>query len=86
MLVSVSEVNKRFSDLVKCAQAGDDVIFTQRGRKVARLVAVAPISDVQKKRRALMERVRAAAASKVQPGADAAHSQDFLYDDDGLPV
>jgi len=85
MLVSVSEVKNQFSDLVKCAQAGDDVIFTQRGRQVARLVAVAPVPDAQE-RWAVMERVRAAAASKVRPGADAAHSQDFLYDDDGLPI
>jgi len=85
MLVSVSEMKNRFSDLVKSVQVGDEVTLTRRGRKVARLVAVAPVSDAQD-RYALMERVRAAAASKVQPGADAVHSQDFLYDENGLPI
>jgi hypothetical protein len=32
-----------------------------------------------------MERVRASASVKAGPGPDAAHSQDFLYGDDGLP-
>jgi hypothetical protein len=29
--------------------------------------------------------VRKSAAGKALPGPDAAHSQDFLYDDNGLP-
>ncbi len=33
-----------------------------------------------------MERVRATAAAKALPGANAARSQDFLYDDDGMPI
>jgi hypothetical protein len=32
-----------------------------------------------------MEEVRAAGMCKVTPGVDAARSQDFLYDEDGLP-
>jgi hypothetical protein len=37
-------------------------------------------------RLAIIEAVQAAAAAKVLPGPDAARSQDFLYDDDGLPT
>jgi hypothetical protein len=33
-----------------------------------------------------MEKVRASASAKAGPGLDAAHSQDFLYGDDGLPA
>ena len=29
---------------------------------------------------------RAAAVGRVVPGPDAAHSQDFLYGEDGLPL
>ena len=36
-------------------------------------------------RRALLRAVQASAAVKVAKGPDAARSQDFLYDDDGLP-
>jgi hypothetical protein len=32
-----------------------------------------------------LEEVGAAGIGKIRPGADAARSQDFLYDGDGLP-
>jgi len=88
MLVSMSELGGatgRIAALVKHAQAGDEVILTQQGQQIARLVPVAMTPHVNH-RRALMERVRASAAAKLRPGPDAAHSQDFLYDDDGLPA
>jgi len=88
MLVSMNELGgatDRFAALVKQAQAGDEVIFTQQGQQIARLVPVTNAANVSH-RRALMERVRARAATKLRPGPDAAHSQDFLYDDDGLPA
>jgi len=88
MLVSMSELGgaaAQLAALVKRVQTGDDVIFTHQGQKIARLVPVAAAPTVSN-RRALMERVRASAATKLQPGPDAAHSQDFLYDDDGLPA
>jgi hypothetical protein len=36
--------------------------------------------------RAFIEELQAAAAAKATPGPCAAHSQDFLYDEDGLPL
>lgn len=33
-----------------------------------------------------MEAARRAGAAKAAQGVDAARSQDFLYDDDGLPL
>jgi prevent-host-death family protein len=85
MRVSVSEAKGRITELVKRAEAGDEVILTRRGVEVARLVPSIRVPSPTS-RRALMERVRIAAAAKVLAGADAAHSQDFLYDDDGLPA
>lgn len=84
MRVSVSEAKGQLTELVKRAEAGDEVILTRHGHEVARLVpiAAAPSAD---SRRALMDRIRAAAAAKARPGPDAARSQDFLYGDDGLP-
>jgi len=32
-----------------------------------------------------MEEIRAAGRAKASPGPDAAHSQDYLYDENGLP-
>ena len=85
MRVSVSEAKGRITELVKRAEAGDEVIFTRRGHEVARLVPCVPV-PTKASRRALMERVRAAGAVNARPGAGAARSQDFLYGDDGLPA
>ncbi len=85
MKVSVSEAKGQLTELVKRAEAGDEVILTRRGHEVVRLVPVSAVAT-PKGRRALMERVRASATAKALPGADAAHSQDFLYGDDGMPA
>ena len=85
MRISVSEAAGRLADLVKRAEAGDDVVLTRRGREVARLVPIAATRSPAG-RRALMERVRASAAAKAGPGPDAARSRDFLYGEDGLPA
>lgn len=85
MRVSVSDAKGQLTELVKRAEAGDEIILTRRGHEIARLVAVAAAPGL-KARRALMKKVRAAAAAKVLPGLDAARSQDFLYGDDGMPA
>jgi hypothetical protein len=36
--------------------------------------------------KAAIEEIQASAASTAIPGPCAAHSQDFLYDEDGLPL
>jgi hypothetical protein len=38
-----------------------------------------------KSRKALLDTIRTSAATKATAGANAARSQDFLYDKDGLP-
>lgn len=85
MKVSVSDAKGQLTELVRRAEAGDEVILTRRGQEVARLVPVAAIPSAAG-RRALMEKVRASAAAKANAGPDAARSQDFLYGKDGLPV
>jgi len=85
MRVSVSEAKGRITELVKRAEAGDEVILARRGLEVARLVPSSPVTSAPT-RRALMERVRAAAAAKALLRANAARSQDFLYGDDGMPA
>lgn len=85
MKISVSDGKAQLTELVKRAEAGEEVILTRRGREVVRLVPVAAVQD-RAGRRLLMERVRASARAKAGPGPDAARSQDFLYGDDGLPA
>ncbi|ABS15880.1 prevent-host-death family protein [Brucella anthropi ATCC 49188] len=53
MRVSVTEAKGQLTELVKRAEAGDEVILTRRGHEVARLVPVAVVAT-PKGRRALM--------------------------------
>lgn len=84
MKISVSEAKAQLTDLVKRAEAGDEVILTRRGQEVARLVPVAARRDATS-RRTLMETLRASVSGQASPGVNAARSQDFLYGEDGLP-
>lgn len=84
MQVSVTEAKGQLTELVRRAEAGEDVILTRHGHAAVRLVPIKAATD-RKSRRTLLEAVRASAAAKAAAGPGAAHSQDFLYGDDGLP-
>jgi prevent-host-death family protein len=84
MRVSVSEAKGQLTDLVRRAEAGDEIVLTRHGQAAVRLVPVKPAA-ARASRRALMEAARKAGVSKAEPGPIAARSQDFLYGDDGLP-
>ena len=83
MEYSVSEAKGVLTDLVRRVEQGGDVVLTRHGRAVARLERVQANARVAD-RRALMEALRASARNATQ-GPPAARSQDFLYDEDGLP-
>lgn len=85
MKVSVSDAKGQLTELVKRAEAGDEVILTRRGREVARLVPIL-VGQTAEARRSLMEKVRTSAAARATAGPETARSQDFLYGDDGLPA
>ncbi|BAI99015.1 antitoxin [Sphingobium sp. TA15] len=85
MQVSVSDAKGQLTELVRRAEAGDEVILTRHGHAAVRLVPIKRAPD-GKKRRQLLEAARRAGATKAVAGPDAAHSQDFLYGDDGLPA
>lgn len=84
MQISVTEAKGQLTELVRRAEAGDEIILTRHGYAAVRLVPVKPVTDARS-RRALLEAVRTAAAAKATAGPSAARSQDFLYGDDGLP-
>ena len=72
------------AELVRRAEAGDEVILTRHGHAAVRLVPVTTRPS-SKDRKSLLEAVRASGAAKVSAGPSAARSQDFLYGEDGLP-
>ncbi len=84
MQVSVTEAKGQLTELVRRAEAGDEIILTRHGHAAVRLVPVKAAQD-KKSRRALLQAVRLSAAAKALNGPSAARSQDFLYGNDGLP-
>ncbi len=84
MKVSVTDAKSQLTELVRRVEAGDEVILTRHGKPAVRLVAIKPKLD-RAGRRALLESVRASGARRPLDGPSAARSQDFLYDEHGLP-
>jgi prevent-host-death family protein len=84
MEISLTDAKARLTEIVRRAEAGDEVVLTRHGQPAVRLVPVKK-RLTREERRALLEELRGAASSAT-PGPNAARSQDFLYDDDGLPA
>ncbi len=84
MQISVTDAKGQLTDLVRRAEAGDDVVLTRHGQPAVRLVAIKTAPDAATRRK-VMEAVRRAGMAKAVKGASAADSQDFLYDEHGLP-
>jgi prevent-host-death family protein len=82
--ISVTDAKGQLTDLVRRAEAGDEVILTRHGQPAVRLVPVRPMQD-PKSRRQLLDAVRKSGAARATPGPDAPRSQDFLYGENGLP-
>jgi prevent-host-death family protein len=82
--VSVSDAKAQITELVRRAEAGEEVVLTRFGRPVARITAIAPRTTAAS-RRAALEAARASGQAAASPGPGGARSQDFLYDEDGLP-
>lgn len=87
MRVSLAEAAKNLPELVHRAENGDEVVLTDGEREAARIVAVGRPKPTREEKRMLLESIIASAKAKGLPddGPDAAHSQDFLYDEFGLP-
>jgi prevent-host-death family protein len=84
MQLAITQAKARLTDLVRRAEAGEEIVLTRHGHAVVRLVAVRARPSVKDKAN-LIAAIRARAALKAVPGPAAARSQDFLYDDEGLP-
>jgi len=83
----ISDASHWVAALVEKLQEGEEIVLTRQGKKIARLLPIAQESAALKaQRRALVAQLQKSVARKILPGPDAAHSQDFLYDEDGLPI
>lgn len=84
MQVSVSDAKAQLTDLVRRAEAGDEVILTRHGQATVRLVPIGKKARGADRRR-ILEAIGIAGRQKATPGPSAARSQDVLYGDNGLP-
>lgn len=84
MELTVTQAKARLTDLVKRAEAGEEIVLTRHGHPVVRLLAIGRRPTVAE-RRDLIARLQARVAAKQISGPDAARSQDFLYDEEGMP-
>lgn len=87
MRISIEQAAGQLTELVRLAQEGEDIVLTENGEPRARLEVVTGFNPDGDARLKLIEEIQERVRRKnLPPGPDAAHSQDFLYDDDGLPA
>jgi len=83
--IPISEAKAHLADLVRRAEAGDEIVLTRHGQAVARIEPVRTKATTPQQRKALLDRLRASWTGEPSPGPNAARSQDFLYYEFGLP-
>ncbi|MFN7619110.1 MAG: type II toxin-antitoxin system Phd/YefM family antitoxin [bacterium] len=83
--IAISEAKARLTALVRQAEAGEDVVLTRNGKGVARITSMVPRRLTGEERMAVIRKAQALVGD-LPPDFDAARSQDFLYDEDGLPA
>jgi len=85
MRISVTEAKAQLTDLVRRAEAGEEIELTRHGRPVVKLVQTVQPRLTPEERDAAIERIMVSARAKLLPGPSAAELTDSLYDEDGLP-
>ncbi len=87
MRISIAEAERQLPKLAELVQKGVDVVLTQDGKPSMQLIPLSRSPLSAEERRKVFQRVRQKAREE-RPAfdTDAARSQDFLYDENGLPV
>lgn len=87
MQVSITDAQSQLGDLVRRAEAGEDVVLTQHDVPAVRLVRVVADDDLRERRRKALDEF--SGCLKGHPGLEgvtAANIADFLYNERGLPA
>jgi prevent-host-death family protein len=84
MQISVSDAKARLTELLRRAEAGEDIVLTRHGQPAARLAPIVAAQN-RKARLALLEEMRQEARTKAAIGPGALSSWDFLFGADNLP-
>lgn len=84
MEISVSDAKAQLTELVRRAEAGEEIVLTRHGAPAARIVPAHKPVDREARRAGLLALL--GSAPRLEPGEpDAARSQDYLYDEFGAP-
>ncbi|HTU00151.1 MAG TPA: type II toxin-antitoxin system prevent-host-death family antitoxin [Rhizomicrobium sp.] len=85
MRVTVTAAKGQLTELVRRAEAGEEVVLTRHGQAAVMLTPVTKKPTAEEKAAVLAVVRKRIAKMKKSPGPSAARSQDFLYDKYGLP-
>jgi len=85
MEVSVTDAKAQLTDLVRRAEAGEDIVLTRHGQATARIVPVALPKRSPEDRSRLLDEIVARAHAKLTPGPSGKELQAAMYDEFGLP-
>ena len=84
MQISVSDAKARLTELVRRAEAGEDIVLTRHGQPAARLAPIVAARN-REARLAVLEAMRQEARTKAVIGPGGVPSWDFLFGADNLP-
>jgi prevent-host-death family protein len=83
-LVPLTDAKAQLTELVRRAEAGEEIVLTRHGQPVVRLTPLGQAGS-RERRRAILDAFLGRARPALPSGPDAARSQDMLYGEDGLP-
>jgi prevent-host-death family protein len=90
MNIPLSDAKGRLTELVRRAEAGDEIVLTRHGQPVARIVPIElqeDLAELRARRRKALEAFRGCAKGKPGwEGVTAENATDFLYDEHGFPA
>ena len=85
MNVAITDAKAQLTELVRRAEAGEEVVLTRHGKPVVRFTPLRSEAARAARHIRLLE-LTARMAREKSPGPSAADASDFLFGDDGLPV
>jgi prevent-host-death family protein len=84
MNLAISKAKNKLTDLVNRAEQGVEVVLTRHGTEVVKLVPFRPVVNLETKKE-ILSRLLEESQSIIWRETNVAHSQDFLYGEDGMP-
>lgn len=85
MNIAITDAKAQLTELVRRAEAGEEIVLTRHGKPVVRFAPIRSDADRAARNLRLLE-LSARMAREKKPGPDGAHAADFLYDDNGMPA